>query len=109
MSHFARECQSRFRDTGYELSFCEDQAKGSLPRSNIHEVDKGSWLGEAFEGRRDCQEGYGGAEAGSNPEKRCEEHGWEENPWGKRTNKEWIESFPESPTSTPCIHFSSYL
>ncbi|KAI4530891.1 hypothetical protein MG293_018749 [Ovis ammon polii] len=28
--------------TGYELNFCEDQAKGSLPRSNIHEVDKGS-------------------------------------------------------------------
>lgn len=74
--------------TGYELNFCEDQAKGSLPRSNIHEVDKGSWLGEAFDGRRYCQEGYSGAEAGSNPENRCEEHSWEDNPWGKRTKSE---------------------
>lgn len=74
--------QREFRVAGPELTSCVDVAKGSLPRSNIQDVNKGSCLAEGAGDRRQCQQAHTGAEAESDPVQGHEDHRWDKNPNG---------------------------
>lgn len=96
--------QREFRVAGPELTSCVDVAKGSLPRSNIQDVNKGSCLAEGAGDRRQCQQAHTGAEAESDPVQGHEDHRWDKNPCSRRTNTEEIKtalSFPRPSHNPP--------
>ena len=99
--------QSEFRAVGPELSFWEDEAEGFLPRSDVQEVNKSAYLAESGGGERQCQQGHGGAQAGSGPVQGHEGYRWDENPCsgtGTERSKANVLSLPHpspSPSSLP--------
>lgn len=59
----------------------EEEGKGSLPGSNVHEVDKGPRLAEAAGGQTQGEEGHGDAQAEADPGQEHGEQAGEEHPW----------------------------
>lgn len=76
-----------------------EEGKGSLPGSNVHEVDKGPRLAEAAGGQTQDQEGHGDAQAEADPGQEHGEQAGEEHPWREADGE--AGRLPAVPPPTP--------